>query len=275
MDKIQLQLLISQNKTIKDMALALNCSTETIKRKLKLFDITLPEHLKVKPGRSKGSAWTPEQRGKLLKSRKEAPPFKGKKHSDESKQKMSENHADFTGDKNPYSKSLEDPEKRKEASKRAKKIWKNRTHEQIEARNTKLSRSMAEADQHNIINTNNLQGFIESKKAGKVFYRSGWEKWIIEQLDEIPEVNSFTLEEIVIDYTNNLGKKRSTRCDFVIKTKDKMFMFECKPKRLKFIQNNLEKSWAYQEYCKQNGLIFRTVDEDIIYNTGKFRLLFL
>lgn len=61
----------------------------------------------------------------------EGNPFYGKKHSEKTRLRMSENHADFTGDNNPFKKSLEsNPEKREELRNRAIGYWANLTTEQ-------------------------------------------------------------------------------------------------------------------------------------------------
>lgn len=53
-------------------------------------------------------------------------PFYGKTHSVKTRQKMSENHADVRGDRNPFRKSLEDPAKRIAHKTRCKKLWDER-----------------------------------------------------------------------------------------------------------------------------------------------------
>jgi len=58
-------------------------------------------------------------------------PFYGKKHSDSTKIKMSNNHADFSGDKNPFKNSLKDPIKLKEFKDRCVNTWDNRSEEKI------------------------------------------------------------------------------------------------------------------------------------------------
>jgi hypothetical protein len=52
-------------------------------------------------------------------------PFYGKKHTEDTRKKMSMNHADFFGDKNPFKKSLT-PEKLLDHKNRCKNIWQNR-----------------------------------------------------------------------------------------------------------------------------------------------------
>lgn len=77
-------------------------------------------------GRPKGIPMSEEQkelRRQLFRGNRN--PFYGKKHSDETKQLMSEHHADFNGEKNPFKKSLND-EKVKVHKKRCQKIWANR-----------------------------------------------------------------------------------------------------------------------------------------------------
>jgi hypothetical protein len=53
----------------------------------------------------------------------EGNPFFGQTHSNKTRAKVRKNHADFSGDNNPYRKSLGDPKKRAEARARAKAMW--------------------------------------------------------------------------------------------------------------------------------------------------------
>ena len=60
-------------------------------------------------GRPKGIPMSEEQkelRRQLFKGKNN--PFYGKKHSDVTKKLMSENHADFSGENNPFKQSLSD-----------------------------------------------------------------------------------------------------------------------------------------------------------------------
>lgn len=53
-------------------------------------------------------------------------PFYGKTHSRAAKQRMSKNHADFSGERNPFRRSLRDPQKRVEHKRRCKELWDKR-----------------------------------------------------------------------------------------------------------------------------------------------------
>lgn len=93
-------------------------------------------------GRKKGSKMSEEQkqlRREMFKG--ENNPFYGKKHSEETKQKMQENHADFSGDKNPFKKAvLKNPELRKQSSNIKKDFWANIDDDRREEIGKKLSK---------------------------------------------------------------------------------------------------------------------------------------
>lgn len=58
--------------------------------------------------------------------------FYNRKHTDETKRKMKDNHADFNGTQNPFKKSLENPQKLIEHKLRCKEIWAKRDDKQRE-----------------------------------------------------------------------------------------------------------------------------------------------
>lgn len=74
--------------------------------------------VEVRNGRPKGIPWTDEQK-KYYSSINSGSynGFYGKKHSEETRKKMSENHPDFTGEKNPLKNAIKkDPSIRKKLS---------------------------------------------------------------------------------------------------------------------------------------------------------------
>jgi len=128
--------LIGEGKTIWQIADELKYSRKTIEKYITIHNIQIPSkgfysHPDRKTGRPIGHKWNEKQReyfSKLFKG--EGNPFFGKKHSEETRKKMSENHADFTGDKNPFKNSIEkDENKRRGHEKRCKDIWDNRSDE--------------------------------------------------------------------------------------------------------------------------------------------------
>lgn len=106
----------------KDLIIFFGYSKTTIIKYLKLYRIEIPLEFFGKHGRPKGIPMSVEQKEKLSKNNSgDKNPFFGKKHSNETKRKMSSNHADFSGDKNPFKKSItQDPEKIKQHSRKCR-----------------------------------------------------------------------------------------------------------------------------------------------------------
>jgi hypothetical protein len=81
-------------------------------------------------GRPKGFKQTEEFKALLRqKFSGEGNPFYGKEHSATTKKKMSDNHADFSGDKNPFKNSLAKPENSTRHKQRCQATWDNRDEE--------------------------------------------------------------------------------------------------------------------------------------------------
>ena len=118
-------------------------------------------------------------------------------------------------------------------------------------------------------------------------YRSGWEFTFMKFCDEHPAVSKWASEAIKIPYRNPLtGKHTIYVPDFFIvyatqKGKQRVELIEVKPsnqavkERLGRSKHN-QAAWivnqakweAARAYCKQNGIFFRIVTEEDIFNTG-------
>lgn len=86
----------------------------------------------MKLGRSKGFKHSEEwKKNHSERMRGEKNPFYGKKHSKQTLKEMSFNHADFSGDKNPFRNSLKDSNKLLVFKKRCKETWANRSSDKI------------------------------------------------------------------------------------------------------------------------------------------------
>jgi len=122
----------------------------------------------------------------------------------------------------------------------------------------------------------------------KPFYRSGWELAFMTFLDNHPSVIQWASESIKIPYTNPLTGKRSQYVpDFLVLYQDKngrqkAELVEVKPKKEAMIENakskrdkaalilNTAKWAAAMEFCKKNGLEFRIINEDHLFQqSGK------
>jgi hypothetical protein len=121
-------------------------------------------------------------------------------------------------------------------------------------------------------------------------YRSGWELAMMTFLDNHPSVIQWASESIRIPYVNPLTGRRSQYVpDFLVLYQDKTGkqhaeLIEVKPKKEAMLENakskrdkafliiNTAKWAAAMQYCKKNGLIFRLVTEDQLFQQkGKKR----
>jgi hypothetical protein len=189
----------------------------------------------------------------------------GYKHSEKTKHKMSKNHADFCGDKNPFRKAIKDPIIKQKFIDSQLKKWQNRNQEWRDKFAEKLSNANANA-KHYDTNKKHKNGLYFSRKMGKNFwYRSSWELFICEVLDDNILVKEYELEPYCISYINNKNKKRSTRLDFLVTLiNNKKILLEVKPEGLLNYHNNPEKIKAYKEHCVEFKMVFKILTKKYI-----------
>lgn len=240
-----------EGKTLKDIALIKDCSEWTIREYYKKFNIKFFV--------AKRPEWTEERKKKhSQRFSGENNPFFGKTHNEKSRKQMSENHADFTGDKNPFRKSLEDPIKRQAHKIRTKEIWNSRDEEYRKDFGSKLSVAQANLIQNQSYKKHK-HGHYLSKNGKSYFYRSSWEKRSLEYLDALYEdkkILNFDLEPFCIKYTHE-GRKYALRVDFLIEMLDgSKTILECKPVGLRDYGRNPLKIKAYKRYCKRHKIKF-------------------
>ena len=102
---------IEQYKTIFKVAEAAGCCENTIRNYMKKYDIEIPsgffskgKKLGRKSGFKHTEQWKKNQSKRMMGSKN---PFYDKKHTKATKDQMSKNHADFTGDNNPFRKACQ------------------------------------------------------------------------------------------------------------------------------------------------------------------------
>lgn len=185
-------------------------------------------------------------------------PFYGKQHSDLTKKKMSDNHADFSGDKNPFKKSLNDPEKLIKHKLRCKKIWNSRDSEYRKNFGSKLSISNCQS-KNNCSYKKHKHGHFLAKNGKSYYFRSSWEEKTLQYLDILyldGKIVKYELEPFCIFYLEN-NKRYGLRIDFYLETKDnKKIILECKPIGLRKYGRNPIKIKAYENYCLENNIKF-------------------
>lgn len=140
------------------------------------------------------------------------------------------------------------------------------------------------------------QGKYNLKNPGKYIgnrtptYRSGWEFAFMRFCDEHPAISNWASEAVKIPYRNPLtGKQTIYVPDFFIVYADKggqkrVEIIEVKPEN-QTIKEKLgrsrhnQASWivnqakweAARAWCKQQGIVFRVVNEHDIFHTGRKR----
>lgn len=185
-------------------------------------------------------------------------PFYGKKHTEDTKKKMSENHADVTGDKNPFKKSLKDPEKLKLHKKRCQARWDTKDQEYRKIFGSKLSIAQAKSFNYNK-SKNHKCGFFTSFDGKIFYYRSSWEETTLKYLDSLKKsgyIKNFYLEPFCIKYEHE-GLPYILRIDFLIElNNEKKIILECKPVGLRSHGKNPIKIQAYKNYCLENNIQF-------------------
>lgn len=250
-----------------------SCSKTTVRNALKRYKLQTPKKFYTKKdskvGRPPGFTYTEEQL-KIMSERVKGDknPFYGKKHTEESKRKMSENHADISGENNPFRNSLlRNPEKLIEHKERCKKIWDSRDDEYRNNFGEKISYALATSDNVHQNYARHISGFVHTEKAGKLFHRSSWEKRMCVFLDKCNCVINFDLEPFCVKYINSKGKIRYTRIDFWIKfTSGNEAICEVKPIKLLEYKENGNKIKGQKLYCKKNHIQYRIIHKNDLDN---------
>jgi len=192
-------------------------------------------------------------------------PFYGKKHSEETKKRMKENHADFTGENNPLVIWLNKSEKNREvytAIMRERFAKEKLDLDFVKHKSEALSKSMCQAHLDGKLNfgKNHKHGYFFSEKQDlNIFYRSSYELLFLEQCEKNNEIYKFIPCPFRIEYINNNGNVRNYIPDFFI---NNLIIIEIKPKSMIKFGNNELKAKAAIDFCKQKNYKFVILTED-------------
>ncbi len=270
-DKNSLLSYLEKRLTVYELMPLYCCSKNTIVNALKKHKIPTPKGFfstGKKVGRPTGTPMTDEQKKVLSeKASGENNPMYGKIHTEEAKAKMSENHADVGGDKNPFKLSLADPAKLKAHKERCIAVWKGRDIQYRKDFGRRISKALSESDATKNIkfHRKHRSGELATTKGGAVFYRSSWEEFVAKQLDSNELVASFAIEPFAIPYINIEGNERFVKVDFyVLLTNVKEVLLEVKPAKLCEYKNNPYKIAGYKEYCFVNDIQFGLITDGYI-----------
>lgn len=259
---------LQDGKTVFDIMNLKSCSKNTVINYMAKYELKRPPGFFNKggrvgrlPGFKQTEEWKARHRDRMTGAKN---PFYGQKHSDSTKTKMSENHADISGDKNPFKNSLLLPGKRQKHQERCRKMWEKRDDEYRRKFGEKVSKLKAEDPQKKTNHhKNHKSGYLETNKAGSIFFRSSWEKLVALALDDHPSVISFELEPYCIKYQTANGVNRHTRIDFLVVFDDgEKAMMEVKPAAIRKLGSNPDKIKAYISHCRENNITFILIGKE-------------
>lgn len=101
------------------------------------------------------------------------------------------------------------------------------------------------------------RGWHESPKAGKVYYRSSYEKLAFLILDQLSVVESYEVEPLLIEYKHPCGAVRGYYPDILVKYGGgRRELIEIKPERFLSDPVNKRKARAARKWCRQNKVDF-------------------
>lgn len=188
----------------------------------------------------------------------------GWKHSEDTKRKMSENHADFRGDKNPFKNKLDNDSEAREAHReRARNRWKNYTKEERNKIRETFSRAqILLAKDSTTYHKNHKAGWFESTKMQKtLFFRSSWEERVCQFLENNDNVQEFQTEPFPIPYVDREGIRRHTKVDFFVLHDNGQYIIEVKPSAFVSRGNTPLKIKACENHAVNNDMTFLLITE--------------
>lgn len=226
---------------------------------------------------NKGKKCTEDQKQKMKERMLLNNPFRGQKHTEETRQKMSKNHADIKGDKNPYLRSLQNPENRKRASERKKAQWDNlkKNPEKYAAFCEHRSKVSAELMQKGLMpsNKNHCSGHFYSERQDKnILYRSSYEHRFLSICEKNIEIKEFDTCHFSLPYNFN-DKKKNYIPDFKVSyINDTCSLVEIKPFNLLHDPQNRKKFETAEKFCQQNNFDFLLITEKDLFSSYREKL---
>lgn len=194
----------------------------------------------------------------------------GWKHTDDTKKKMSENHADFSGENNPFKNKMDNDENfRKEISERKKHYWESLSEKRRKEISEIFSKGQANSNKKSEnSHKNHKSGYFYSYKMDKeMFYRSSWELKVCEYLDKKDNsIEEFDIEPFYIEYEFD-NEKRYTRIDFYVKYYDgREKIIEVKPSSFLNSGNVPNKIKGCEKYAIDKNMSFVVITEAELKN---------
>ena len=194
--------------------------------------------------------------------------FYGKKHSKKTRKQMSDHHADFTGDKNPLVKWLnENPKNREKYKRRMKEVWhEDGMYEVMCKRNLESGKKSMLNGNHNPYSKCEHGWYKSIKFKNKFYYQSSYEKRFLEFCESSNKIEALQRLPFVIPYIDDSGKRRNYYADFFV---NQNIVVEIKPKSMLNHNHNKEKIKAGKKYCQSNRFEYKLLTEKELDNLDK------
>jgi len=194
-------------------------------------------------------------------------PFFGKKHTKKTRKQMSDNHADFRGNKNPLVKWLKDPKNKELYSQRMKEVWQDERLYKIACeRNLENAKKMVLNGNHHPYSNCETGWFQSIKFNDRFYYQSSYEKRFLEFCELSDKIKALQKLPFVISYKDENGRKRNYYADFLVNQK---IVIEIKPKSMLNYNHNKEKIKAGKKYCQNNGYEYKLLMEEELKDLNK------
>ena len=261
--KVELINAISTLKRVADISKYFGCTEWKVRSEIKRYNLILPR------------IRTETEKARLARkvvgrmNTGENNPAK----SLESRQKISQKKRLFWGSKSKEERSKLNTSHVTEYTKRIcsenkKAWWDSRTDEQMERLSETFSKAQAKTIHKG--RSDHQTGFYFSVKADSFYYRSSWELCVAERLDFSPIVASYSVESTTGEYYDfEENRIRWFRSDFIVEFASGICaLLEVKPFGL--LAHNHAKLIGQWEYSQQNGLLYKVITEDYIFDLDLF-----
>jgi len=192
-------------------------------------------------------------------------PFFGKKHTNKTKAKMRKNHADFTGDKNPFNAWAKNPKNKEGWLNALLKSHKDR-RDRCDDKYIKICEDISQR-----VAKLHIEGklvsygrghkngyFISKRQRAKIYFRSSYEERFLQICENSNEIK-FGACKFYIPYITLGGTTHNYIPDFILNDK---VVIEIKPKRMLYYGDNKLKHIAGEKYCESKGFKYLILTEE-------------
>lgn len=192
--------------------------------------------------------------------------FYGKKHTDETRKKMSANHADFTGDKNPFKSWIKDPDNKQAFNSILATTYSKRRERNDQDYIEMCDKRSRQSIQHHIDGRIQSYGrghkhgtFTSIRQTSMLSFRSSYEERFLHLCEAIDNLE-FTPCHFSIPYIKTEdGRRHRYIPDFKLNSN---IIVEIKPSKILKLGLCSDKLDAGKQYCIGNNMVFIVIDEN-------------